>query len=249
MHKWEFEIRGGNYFCDLTYQMRSNDVSFAYEDDDTTGLLFLGYSAHLDPLTDFDSAIRRLYSIELLVNGALRLGLNTPLPQPLRFHRLIDLEKKCSANVTLVASIEESPFADSIEEVFTSEQMRSHWPSRILHASKTDLTARSLAFLSGMISTSSSLECIATWSTLYKMRDTIRTGCDELSVEPEKLCDIKQVEAFTAACNNENVLGLAARHGKTSSGKPKKTISDLNEAITLMVALGGEVSKRLCDRS
>lgn len=76
-----------------------------------------------------------------------------------------------------------------------------------------------------------------TWSTLYKIYDSVKFHAKANGYDFDKLGDAKRINKFTAACNNSLLLGVYARHGDMGFGQPKAAITDLDEAIGLILDL------------
>ncbi len=143
-------------------------------------------------------------------------------------------------------TIEELPF--NINSTINNN--RSEWnkpkecsTSHLVYLAKIDPDLRTLLFLVGLISSNSPIECILTWGTLYKVLDTVKHLSKSISLEIDNFADKSRINEFTSACNNMSILGIYARHGKTANSAPKKVITDLKEAINLIISL----ARNFCD--
>ncbi|MCX2802000.1 hypothetical protein OQJ68_09395 [Microbulbifer thermotolerans] len=237
-HKWEFSVSAGSYYPSLTQSFRGNDISLAYEDDHL-GMQFYGYSSHIDCLSDPSQVAKRLYSLQILLNGALRISSGGVNMMPITFGAFALCDGGCRGSV-YADSIEECPFdlSPSIDEGLPSwNDPKSSLPSLLLNRSKHDEKLRGLLFLVGMISTNSANERVLTWSTLYKILDSVKHYSSEFSLPYDSFADKDRINEFTAACNNMSILGINARHGASGNKPPKRVITDLAEAIELIVSL------------
>lgn len=237
-HKWEFSISAGSYYPSLTQSFRGNDLSLVY-DDDYLGMQFYGFSSHIDCLEDPSRVAKRLYSLQVLLNGALRISSGGVNMMPITFDKFALCDGGSNGSVHADA-IEECPFdlSPSIDAGLASwNDPKSSFPSLILNRSKYDKELRGLVFLVGMISTRSATEKILTWSTLYKILDSIKHYSSVFSLPYDSFADKKSINEFTAACNNMSILGINARHGASGNNPPKNVIKDLDKAVALIVSL------------
>jgi hypothetical protein len=237
-HKWEIEVAAGSYYPDLSQSFYGNDVELGYEDD-VHGMLFFAYSRHADELDSLDHVAQRLYSIQLLLNGALRLEQGRIHPVPIQFKQFASIDNG-SRRPVFAKAIEENPFSQNpgTHEVTADwSNPRGRYASRLLHLSKADTDLRALLFLVGLVAIGTPAECILTWGTLYKIYDTVAHHSRLLLLSVGNFADTNQVEAFRAACNNMSVLGIYARHGARSNPRPTRVITDLETAVNLIVAM------------
>lgn len=243
-HRWEIAVSSGSYYPSLCYHMRSKDIGLCY--DDEQGMVFYAFSHHADELDDPKMAASRIFSLGLLLNGAIRVAWKKVPEVPTRFNEFYS----CSPRVKQYASvdvIDEYPFTYSelpTDAFSTLDAIKSHLPSYLLHLSKNDAFLRHLLFCVGMISNSTQIERIHTWATLYKILDSVKTGCRELGIKLEGLCVLSEIERFTSACNNESILGLYARHGLKQNEPPKRVMTSLDDATQLIVSLAGAYAEK-----
>ncbi len=236
-HKWEIAVSAGSYYPDLTHNFPGNDIDLSYENDHL-GMQFFAYSSHVDELDDPVHIAQRLYSLQLLLNGALRLSWGNIRAIPVHF---TDFARSDGGERSSVYAkiIEENPFSGKPEIVHFPKwnNPENSYPSYLLHVSKSDRDLRGLLFLVGLVSNNSPIESILTWGTLYKILDTIRHHSKTLQLPFDQLADKQKINAFTAACNNMSILGVYARHGAAGNDPPTKVITDLDEAIDLIVSM------------
>lgn len=162
-HKWEIGVSAGSYYPSLTQEFWGNDLGLAYEDDHM-GIQFFAFSYHIDEIDDPEHIACRLFSLQTLLNGALRLSWNDNDFIPVKFTHFA----RCDGGVrheVHASNIESNPFSSNADiDRFEHHMLpaRGRLSSRILNICKKDETLRSLVFLVGLISTNSSLEKIMT---------------------------------------------------------------------------------------
>jgi hypothetical protein len=237
-HKWEIAVSAGSYYPDLTQNFPGNDIDLSYENDHL-GMQFFAYSCHVDELDDPDHVAQRLYSLQILLNGALRLNWGHVNSMPVHFSEFARVNGGGRHSV-YAKIIEEDPFNrnSEIDQGLTGwNNPKSRYPSHLLSLSKTDDDLRSLLFLIGLVSKNSPIESILTWGTLYKILDTVKHHSKSLQLSLEGFADKQKVSEFTAACNNMSILGVYARHGAAGNDPPTRVITDLDEAIGLIISM------------
>lgn len=236
-HKWEIAVSAGSYYPDLTYKFPGNDIHLCYENDHL-GMQFFAYSYHVDEIDDPAHVAQRLYSLQLLLNGALRLDWGDINAMPVRFSEFVRTGGG-ERNAVYAKVIEENPFSSDpeIDNFPKWNDPKSIYSSRLLNLSKSDGDLRGLMFLVGLISKNSPIESILTWGTLYKILDTVKHHSKNLKLPLNQMTDMQRVNEFTAACNNMSVLGIYARHGAAGNKPPTKVIADLDDAVDLIVSM------------
>lgn len=236
-HKWEITVSAGSYYPELTGYFLGNDIDLRYEDDHL-GVQFFAYSCHVDELDDTAHVAQRLYSLQLLLNGALRLYWGSIDELPVHFSEFARIDGG-KQNSVYAKVIEENPFSRNLEiDHFPDwNNPKNKYPSHLLNVSKIDSDLRALLFLVGLVSKNSPIECILTWGTLYKIFETVKYHSKVLKLQFDQFADQQKTKAFTSACNNMTTLGLYARHGATGDKPPKKVITDLDEAISLVISI------------
>ena len=235
-HHWKIRIRAGSSYRDLATRLGGNDLSLSFEHDDHTGLQFFAYSYHIDNLQDEKAVATRLFSLEAILNGALRIAYKN-IPCRICFVSFAPASGGSSRDVW-AETFEEYPFSNNPDiDIFTElnrpeKHLVSHW----IYLSKQFEAIRIILIYVGIISTATSNDKILTWSTLYKCVDTIKHFCKEVGMSYEDLVDKRKLNSFTSVCNNSIVLGVYARHG-TSNGKPpkKEPMTNIDEAIELIL--------------
>lgn len=243
-YKWEIDVSAGAYYPNLAVNFPGNDICFSYEDDQ--GMRFFAYSNHVDVLDDPGRVVQRIYSLQILVNGALRLGWGKINGKSICFNRCVRFSD-CYKEKVFAKSIEEEPFSDKLQKIDSVlhdfEKNKTQYSAYLLSLSKIDGELRSLLFLVGMVSRNSPIENILSWGTLYKILDTVKYHAKNLDIPLSQLADQQKVNAFTAACNNMSILGVYARHGAKGNRTPKNFISDLDEAIDLIISMATKFCK------
>lgn len=237
-HKWKIAVSAGSYYHSLASTFGGNDIGLSYEDDHL-GMQFFAFSYHIDELNDPEHLACRLFSLQLLLNGALRIAWNENFPVPVQFTHFALCDGGQQHGVH-ASNIENDPFSHNskIDHGEYSAFPAHGWlSSRILNLCKKDEALRFLVFQVGLISLNNSLETIMTWGTLYKIYDSVRYHANLNNYDFESLTNVKRIKLFTAACNNSLLLGVFARHGDTGFGQPKAAITDINEATSLVIDL------------
>lgn len=237
-HKWEFNIRAGPFYDSLATKWTHQDISLGSSNDPETGICQWGYSVHLDDLEEEPIAVTRLSSLELLFNGALRAASESHLKTRVEFTEL------CRIDGNIVRSdstdIDTSPFTGTPRKGCSPNCLAE----RILSSSKTDDEIREMLFLLGLLSTTTFLERVSSWGTLYKIYDAAKSGSSR-SFDQWKLNNGNTFSRFKATCNSPTALGLLSRHGKGHQNKnaPPKGgyMTDIDEAFLLMRSLANKV--------
>lgn len=238
LHKWEIEVSSGAYYPHLAQNFPGNDISLSYENEDH-GITFFAYSWHVDELDDPTHVAQRIYSLQILLNGALRLEWGNINEKIVRFQKFARISGG-KREAILAEIIEEEPFRKNTQtdkELIECNNIRSRYSAYLLCLSKTDRDLRSLLFLVGLVSKNSPIDSILTWNTLYKILDTVKYHVKALHLSLGEFVDQQKVEEFTAACNNMSILGVYARHGAAGNRPPKNFMGDLDEAINLIMSM------------
>lgn len=235
-HKWEFRVFAGSYYVSFTQDMGGNDIGLNFENDEL-GYQKYGYSYHIDELEDNKHIATRLYSLQLLLNGAMRISWASNNHAPIKF---IDFRGVNGGTTHEVYAdfLEEYPFSKNpdIDHCFAKHSRpEKTFTSLLFHKSKTHEALRILLFQAGLISVKDSNNRIITWGTLYKMNETIKYFSYKNNISYDNLQDQSKINDFTAACNNISVLGVYARHGIPREKPPSSVITDIDEAIQLIL--------------
>lgn len=240
--KWEIWVQAGSYYPNLMYTFYGQDIELSYENDDR-GMQFFAYSDHIQALTDPQLISRRLYSLQLLLNGALRISSASRYEIPVKF---TDFFSRTGGHHTVNAdSVEDNPFSADPSINVANPRWRSPKssdPAYLLHVAKSDSDLRKILFLAGLISADSPIENILTWGTLYKILDCVRHHSKRCALDVKAFADPKEIEKFSAACNSMSILGLYARHGASSNTAPTKVITNLRQATDLVLSLAHNFS-------
>ena len=238
-HKWEIGVSAGSYYPSLAEQFSGRDIGLAYENDHM-GMQFFAYSYHIDELDNPILVGKRLYSLQLLLNGALYINSGELDKSPIKFTYFVKLDGGSQQSIW-TDIIEEYPFNnDLLIDQFKHplDNPKKSFASYLLHLSRQSTELRTLLFLSGLISTNSTIEKILTWSTLYKILDCVKHYSLKEDFDVNSFVDNTRLEMFTTACNNMSILGLNSRHGAKGNKPPIKAVmTDLDEAINLILSM------------
>jgi hypothetical protein len=235
-HVWTVLVQAGNYYHDLANHWRGDDVSFCHEDDER-GPHWYAYSAHIDQLTDPAEISRRLFSLQLLLNGALRLDWLSVDRSPVVFTDFA-ADKGLRHPVSPVDS-DPYPFQAVIAPASrpfpkAPETADRHFPALLLHLASRSEELRTILFLVGLIRTHTVENRIAAWSGLYKIHDCISHYSPLISMSWQSFVATGDLKKFTGAVNSMAILGIFARHG-AGSNTPTKVITSLEEACGLIL--------------
>ncbi|MDR7088607.1 hypothetical protein [Cellvibrio fibrivorans] len=239
-HKWEIGISAGSYYPDLTQEFWGNDIALSYENDHM-GMQFFGYSYHIDELTDEKLIASRLFTLQLLLNGCLRIAWNSMHSCPVEFTCFAACNGGAIHSIS-TSHIENFPFSANPKIDLEESEYRpakGKFSSHLLHLCKKDVALRSLILQVGLITLSGAFQKIMTWGTLYKIYDTVKYYSKEYGYPIEKFADPKKIKDFHAACNNSLLLGPYARHGELGFKQPKSAITDLDEAVEVIINFAG----------
>ena len=229
--KWEISVAGGAYLPSLATDWGGGDIEFSFEDD--MGPKTFAYSVHADALSDPKDVAGTLLSLQLLLNGALRLHWSSCDEVPISFMEFVDLNGSGFHPVGSGALVE-TVLNQPIDERHLRGGME--YPKTLLRESQSDDPLRALMFQVGLVSRNTFEERVLAWSTLYKIYDTVLTMCKTMGKSAGDFGDPKELSAFTAACNNSSILGVQSRHGVKNYGSPpKKVITDQSEAVQLII--------------
>ena len=169
MHKWEIEVRSGSYFSSLAHTFLSNDISFGF--DDELGGYSYAFSPHIDCLEDVRSVSQRLFSLQLILNGALKVQWKVGMFYPTVFVSFGAAGRGPSYRVD-ASLIEDFPFSVDSEGVDTPAAGESY-AAKLIRISRKDSAIRSLLFLWGLLGEETPTAKILAWGTLYRILDTI----------------------------------------------------------------------------
>jgi hypothetical protein len=235
-HNFEIFVDGGSYLPSMCDHFPGTDIGFSY--DNEQGYQFSGYSYHIDELNDINHVAIRLYSLQILLNGAMNAAAGFYSPHRITFSGFVDLKSRQSFSID-VSEVEEMPFSLNPQiEKFGVRKPKSDFTAWLLNRAKLDPELRALLFLLGIVTTNTTIEKILTWGTLYKILDTVRHLCKQNGLDFDKFASSTEIERFTLACNKTAFLGIYARHGSSATPVTKKVpMTDLNEAIALIFSM------------
>lgn len=239
--QWEIGVDAGAYYQSLADNFNSSDIFLGWEDDHQ-GRVFFASSAHVNGIDDLDLVSRRLYALQLLLNGAIRAGFGNLEAVPITF-RGFGVEGRAWHQID-PRFIEDDPFDKGVPN---SAVPRSNFAAFLLSKSRSNPKVRMLLLMLGLITTRSIEERILAWGTLYKVLETLKSLCSDANIRFDSLADEKRIEKFTAACNNMSVLGVFARHGPSKKPPPAagKVMTDVDEAVLLMIETSYDVLQKL----
>lgn len=237
IHNWEIHVEAGSYYPSLSDHFPGDDIYLSYKNEDHCGMQFSAFSPHIDVLTDGQDVGTRLFSLQLLLNGALRLEWGNCDFMPISFHGFHNLNGNNSSH-QFNAPVEEYPFKAGSENAPRPARRRDpkqRLSSYLLYLSKSDEAVRNILFLVGMLSTNTPIEKILSWGTLYKIFDCVNTYAGDAALDTSAFADQNDIKRFTAACNNMSIIGLNSRHGASSNTPPKRIINNYDEAQSLII--------------
>ncbi len=244
MHEWEIHVNAGSDYVDFASHFHSRHLAFGAEHDEHTGHVFKAYSHHIDHLADPLAVSNRIYSFEVLVNGARRLSFGE-MERTTRIEFNGYQSESGQAGWYQVSAIDENPFDSPMPPPIPQYERDSRFrPEYYIHLAASDDPVRMLLFLAGLIYRRTPQEIILTWGTLYKIYDTYKWMANETGV---KLSNFEgtpgEINRFTAASNNMSILGLGARHGLTNKTAPSNSMTNIDEAI----ALNLRIARKICE--
>ena len=242
------------YLDSLSTSWKSKDLYFYLDYDHLDQRIISAYSPPIDGIKNEKDLIKRVLSLNILVNGSLFVAAAKTMIKVefINYHiedkSISDTIQKDGYSSFWSDTIEEYPFHNDESYYLINENRnlpkKADLDSMLFSISKFDFIIRTLLFQAGLIFNNGINDKILTWNTLYKMVDTIKAGCSDINLDYKTLIDETSLEKFTAACNNPTVIGIFSRHGGT--GKPIKRITpitDLNEAINLILCFANRFSK------
>lgn len=232
-----------NDYEHLAHGFKNNDIYLGLTYDKLDQHYGVVFSAHIETLDSVEKIAKRLFSLQILLTGARFINLTHETHRRIEFDKFEIEEHDFLPNGVhnvYADTIEEYPFDGTEEENIKNPNLHiaCTLDSMLFSLSKIDYIIRDLLFQAGMIRTYQSFEKISTWNILYKIVDTVKYGCEKISIDIKDLIESGDLERFTSACNNTLVLGINARHGLKFKDKPKKEpIVDINEAVNLILCL------------
>ena len=243
MHRdydWTIELRTGNYMDELSRRFGSRDISLNCSDDPETGHVSWALSYHLNGLMELREVIARAFSLQVFLNGSLRVAAQQAKGVPITFTELVNTHSTQRHRLDN-ADFEEYPFSKEPwidEDLSVFNDPERHPASSLLYWSKKLEPVRIMLIHAGLLSFHDTQSRILAWSSLYKIRDTILHLC---KTPQEEKAMRKRLKNFDAVCNNISVLGIYARHGENgSNADPKKYQMTIQEASSFVLELANQ---------
>lgn len=224
-NSWEIRVESGSYYPSMCEHSSGHDISYCYEHDDHTGYHFYAYSRHVDALSDHEAISNRLASLEVIVNGVMRILSHNIDVYPTKF--LGYLSNGASSYLGLAPrKFEEFPFELAlVPEVIVDEGEHIDINSLMLSLCMKDECIRYLCILVGMIKERNFEDIILAWNTLFKIYDTVKYFACKEEWRVSEFASVSQLNAFSTSCNNISIIGVNARHGHKPAQAPKKILS------------------------
>ena len=239
-YDWTIELRMENYMDDLSRRFGSRDISLNCSDDPETGHVSWALSYHLNGLMELREVIARAFSLQVFLNGSLRVAAQQVEGISIKFTELVNTDSTQRYRLAN-ADFEEYPFSQEpwIDEdpcIFKNPERDP--ASSLLYWSKKLEPVRIMLIHAGLLSFHDTQSRILAWSSLYKIRDTIIHLC---KTPQEDKAMRKLLKNFDAVCNNISVLGIYARHGANgSNADPQKYQMTIQEASSLVLELANQ---------
>ena len=232
-HNWTIHANGGSNYESLADKLGGNDIALAYKDD-CCGIHFFAFSHHIDNLTDIALISNRIFSLEIILNGARRLSSYFDDLYPIRFTGFTDGNQSHEVSPF---SFEDTPFRSDLwidQQATGSKDPKRHQVSQLIQLAKSDDIIKALIIDAGFIRTVDLRDRIMSWNLLYKMIDTIKAGCKRDQINFKDLTSGSDLGRFTASCNNMAVIGHNARHGIKPTKAPTKILTDFEDASLIV---------------
>lgn len=160
---WTIDVHAGPYFIELASQLYGNDLSLYYLDDPETGLSYRATSPHLNDVSDSEEVGKRIYSLQVILNGALLASEVETFSRPVEFARF--WREGHQIFKAKADQLDEFPFSDSVstteEDPFGSA---ANDVGRLIHLSKQSDPIRINLLLLGLISKRTTIEKIHSWN-------------------------------------------------------------------------------------
>lgn len=244
---WIIDVRAGSYFQSLASRLGGSDIHVYAGEDSETGHNFQASSPHADKISSPGPAGKRIYSLNVILNGALRVSGLSLSQKPVTFSRFWDSDRG-SVHRVETNLLEERPLSD--EPPSDANNTKTEWGpevhrvSHLLHLSKRHESVRHILIFAGLLSQETTIEKIHSWNMLYRIYESIRHFCNQYGWDLHILVGEDDLNRFTGACNNMSAVGLYARHGVTNRSAPSDYISDLRSASKVIL----EMAERFLDK-
>lgn len=240
--KYKIEILDNSTIDDLINFNIRNCLKIYSEHHDNSGYKYYAYSPHIECLDNKMEISRRVFSLQLLLNGSHSVICKNIIKNPISFSRIISVENFSNFYIDS-EKIENFPFAPNFEEidplVDINESSTDQIFGLISYSAKYEVV-RFILFNAGLFSTNTSKEKILTWISMYKILDLVKHYSKEIGKNYLEYSTKSKITEFTKSCNNLSSIGIYARHGtpgKSSSIDQEKGILVHSENILSMANL------------
>ena len=118
-------------------------------------------------------------------------------------------------------TIEEYPFSTNPAIDFDLPEWnnpKNLFASYLVYLAKSDADLRGLLLLAGLITSSTAIECILTWGTLYKILDSVKRYSISNGFDINNFADMSVVNQFTAASARSAARTRPARQVPKANG-------------------------------
>ena len=109
-YAWTIELRMENYMGDLSRRFGSRDISLNCSDDPETGHVSWALSYHLNGLMELREVIARAFSLQVFLNGSLRVAAQQVEGISIKFTGLVNTDSTHRHRLDN-AEFEEYPFS------------------------------------------------------------------------------------------------------------------------------------------
>lgn len=248
-HKWEIHVSAGADFDSFAHQLGGNDIFLSSTEESNTGRLLSAFSYHADQTVDPTAAATRIYSLEVILNGAIRVANGDLKSVPIRF---LEFDDGFSRFKVDARALDENPFSNApfIDQDLTNfRNPTRHGVSHLIFLAKKSEVIRTILLLAGLIGIHETILRIHSWNCLFRIFETIESECgkDKLNWDLSKFGSTSEISKFKAACNNMCVLGIYSRHGLVSlkpRPKPITAITDLETASKVILSFAREFLRK-----
>ena len=232
-------------YREYAHYHNSNDINLGSTYDNHEQIYGVVTSIHFEGLLTEKDIAKRLFSLQILLTGAKLIEEKGGLRKRIEFNRFKIENHPTLPNGSYSVysdSLEKYPFAGTEKD--NAANPIFHHPtnlgSALFSVAKIDNIVRSMLYYAGMIRIDHSFDKVLTWTTLYKMLDTIIAGCANIGIGIDQFITKANLGRFTSACNNTMILGIEARHGiaKGNRSMPAATpITDIKEATGMILCV------------
>ena len=229
--QWRLEIKNGistpwrSAFCEefqIFEDHSDNEVPYWY-----------AVSPYANQHDTIDEAAKVFLSISFILNGVLKISSQGNSNAPFVFGKVYCEDPYIQGrSVSLQDDIIENPFSSIARK---SNSTPNTLVSILMNEAVTNEDLRMLCLATGLISTTTNIERMLCWRTLYNLLDDMKAINKNQKLNFQ--FDDKQLNLFTYTCNNRAVLGIAATHGQNLKFKVSPTLKPLtlDESIDLIL--------------